>query len=679
MRFLRLFPREHTRDVPYRPPREVFAYSNGFRLLVTFFRTYVWPYKLPLIVYLVFTTFNACSVYLMSYYGKVVIDDILRIDVPKVEIFHGRRTEPYRAETPAPPPGFAASDAAVRAIDAPAGQEARRTEARLSETYRAETASSRPPDAGRRLFLLFLIYLGTVVALNFGARFSVNARHNVAHKMTVHLRDDIHRKVVGLSSSYHQSTTPGRLMARILSDVDALQAHLLNVVAVFVSQTIMFLVGFAIVIPQDWRCGLVVLLAAGPYIYVMQRARPRMKFFNREVRHSNACLWGLVSQKMDAIKAIFAYGRERAEIRNFFRLSAVMQRDALSAQRVGASIGRFAHVLTTVATQGIFLYCTVRVLNGSMTLGKMMFIYGASANLFTPIVQLTVTYTNLSFVFVIMQRLASTLQNRHEILDAPGAVEFPRPMSSGISVENLSFRYSDDAPPALSNISLFIPRGRWLCIMGASGSGKTTLLSLLARLCDPTSGRITVDGISLQNIRQRSLHTSMALVPQEAQIISGTVRSNIIYGTPGAEPDRIMEAARAADCHDFIMNLPVRYETVIGEKGMTLSGGQRQRISIARALITHPEVLLLDDCTSALDAATERKIQETLTRLMDGKTAVIVSQRVSMAMRCDTIIVLEDGCVIERGTHDELVHRGGFYSKLVDAQTGHLNAEPLAS
>ena len=657
----------HTRDVPYRPPREEFSYANGFRLLKQFFLGYFWPFKSRLVVYLLSVTLTACSVYLLSYYGKVVLADILRINVPEVVAEVSR---PVTAAHGGLPWGDARrTTAGAAAADAPSATP-RAAEGRQSETFRAQNASRRPAGAGRWLFVLFLVYLATILALNAATRAGILSRNYVAHHMTIRLRDDLHRKILALTVGYQQTVTPGRLMARILSDVDGLQTHLLDVLSLVVSQVTMLVVGFAILFALDWRCACVVMVAAVPYFLVMRKSRLAMRFHNREERHTNACLWGFVSQKLDAMKAIFAYGREKSEALNFFRLSAVLQRDAIAKQRISAGVGLFAQVLTSTVCQGIFVYCTLRVLNGDMSLGQMMFINGATVHLFTPVVQLTQAYMRFTFVLVIMQRLASMLENPHEIPDAPDAVDFPCPLKDAIVAENVSFRYAPSLPPTLTDINLSVPRGKWVCIMGPSGTGKTTLLNLFSRLYEPTSGRIAVDGIDLADIRQRSLHSHMALVPQEAQIIGGTVRSNIVYGRPRTEPRDIMDAAKAADCHDFIMKLPVQYETIVGERGSTLSGGQRQRISIARALLTRPEVLLLDDCTSALDAATERKIQETLASVMAGKTAIIVSQRVSMAMRCDEIVVLENGTISERGPHAQLVRNGGFYARLVATQTG---------
>jgi subfamily B ATP-binding cassette protein MsbA len=205
--------------------------------------------------------------------------------------------------------------------------------------------------------------------------------------------------------------------------------------------------------------------------------------------------------------------------------------------------------------------------------------------------------------------------------------------------------------------------------MGPSGSGKTTLLHLLSRLYEPTFGEILIDDIPLNKIQQLTLRRAVGIVPQEAQIFSGSMRDNICYGRPDATNEQIMDAAKAAQMHDFILEMKVQYETLIGQKGTSLSGGQRQRLSLARALLTNPELLILDDCTSALDANTEQKIQETLAKILVGKTAIMVSMRVSMAMRCHKICVIEDGRVTEFGSHEELLKHNGFYARLYHQQT----------
>jgi ATP-binding cassette subfamily B protein len=298
-------------------------------------------------------------------------------------------------------------------------------------------------------------------------------------------------------------------------------------------------------------------------------------------------------------------------------------------------------------------------------------------------------FSQLSFVLqrlrISLLRVAGVLDREVEITDDPNAVEFPRPIRHGIEVRNLAFTYpaaklsrevdesSAEPPippePVLRDVSFSVPAGTWLCIMGASGCGKTTLLHMLSRLYVPQKGEILIDGIDLQKINLLSLRKAVGVVPQEAQIFSGSMKENISYGFPDASNEQIMNAAKAAQMHDFILEMKTQYETLIGQKGASLSGGQRQRLSLARALLTDPELLILDDCTSALDANTERKIQETLAQILVGKTAIMVSQRVSMAMRCHKILVLEDGLVKEYGTHRELLQKHGFYSKLFSQQT----------
>jgi ABC-type multidrug transport system fused ATPase/permease subunit len=300
-------------------------------------------------------------------------------------------------------------------------------------------------------------------------------------------------------------------------------------------------------------------------------------------------------------------------------------------------------------------------------------------------------FTQLTFVLqrlrIALVRVAGVLDHPVEIVDSPHAVDFPKPLKKGIELKNVSYAYpvfsgdkdgngaEDDnlpkppAEPVIKDINLFIPAGTWLCIMGSSGAGKTTLLHLLSRLYEPTYGKILVDGIDLKDIKMLSLRHALGIVPQEAQIFSGSMRDNICYGLPDATNQQIMDAAKAAQLHDFILEMKVQYETLIGQRGTSLSGGQRQRLSLARALLTNPELLILDDCTSALDAATEQKIQETLAKILIGKTAIMVSQRVSMAMRCHKIAVLENGVISEYGTHQELLERKGFYAKLFSQQT----------
>ena len=661
-------PRYRIRDVSYRPSREDFGNSGSWNLILEFFINYMWPWRMKLVLFAVVAILNACAQYLMPYYAKIVVDDILMINrvietfVPSRNTTSGMRSYDMAAFKDR------ADETMLGAHEAPI-EIGRATDGNLSESYRKYGSHPRNANAGGRLLILFIINISTVIVLNYMWRKALILRHKIGIAISLKLREDMHRKIMSLSSIYHKTTTPGRLMARILSDVDQVRDHLTSSFEIAASQTVMFVVGLIILLSLNWVCTLIVVVAMVPYSIAMYKSRVALQTQHREIRHTNACLWGLATQKLDAIKAIFAYGREVFEKINFFRLSSVMQRDTIKAQHISATVGHSAQVISALTTQGIFVYCAHCVIIGSMTLGEMMFIQSAVASLFVPVLNLTQLSITLANMLVLTQRITTTLRNPNVITDVENAKPFPAPLRKGIRFDDVSFAYSENTPMVLKNLSFFIPTGSWVCIMGPSGSGKSTLAGLFVRLYDPVSGAIYVDDVLLEEMHMSDVRLHMTLVPQESQILSGSVRENITYGYPTATPNAIMATAKAADCHSFIMNLPVKYETIIGEKGTTLSGGQRQRISIARALLTNPEILVLDDCTSALDSKTERNIQKTLSAQMKGRTSVIVSQRVSMAMRCNLIIVLEDGKISEMGTHSELVASGGFYSRLHKQQT----------
>lgn len=648
--------RIHHRNVPFRPPYERSDRTVGqVGLLLRFSKRYLLPQRRAILLCIILTTLNMCGAYyLMAYYSRFVVDRILVISTdaaggPRLERRVDQRI--WASEKPAVT-SYLPSDGVGR---------------RLDDTG---AWSQRPPNATGWLLSVFFAYLATVVGLNLMARFSARRQIEVGQSITARLREDMHRKVLELPLSYHAAQNPGRLLARIVADVEHVQNWMMHVVIHLFSHLLLVVVGFLLLFSIDFRLGLIVLVLTPLYAAIRRLTRRYVKRLGQELRHTNSCMYGLTSQKIEGIKAIQAYGREEQERLVFHQMAACFLRDTLLQQKLGAAISQTSQIISSVGSNGlVFLYGMHLALQGELTLGQVLYAYGTAASLFAPVLQLSQMDVMITNLLVVLRRMTEVLDKPNPIIDAPDAAPLPIPLRRGIRLERIRFGYDTEMDPVLHDVSLKIDAGSWLCLMGPSGSGKSTLLQLMARLSDPDDGEIRFDGIPLRRIRLASLRRRVALVPQEAQIISGSIRDNICYGHPDAEPRNIMDAARAAELHDFIMTLPVQYETLIGERGTTLSGGQRQRLSLARALLTDPEVLLLDDCTSALDANTEQRIQATLARILKGKTAVIVSQRVSMARKCDRIAVLDDGIVSEYGSHDELVAGGGFYARLYSQQT----------
>ncbi len=637
-------------NIPYRPPLDQDRWTGGgaWYPVLRFLAFYLKPHRWTTLAGIMLLSLNACTGYLLGYYSQIVVDRILVVQTVTVSSTHQPDTH--------------------TAVQDRRPVKTRTRHGALHERTRIRFASTRPAGAGAALFGMFVVFITTLISLNIAARYAVTLRINTSREITCTLRDNLHRKVLSLSKSYHERHPPGRLLARILSDVDVMRQLLMQTVYQTGHQIIMIAVGVGILLSIDGRMVLCFMAVLAPYVWLVRYFHSRMTPVHRETRHTNSCMYGYTSQKLDAVRAVLAYGREAHERLVFRRLAHCMFRDVIVHEGFSAGLNMWAGMITSTVTLGLFLAGARMVLGGDLTLGRMLFAYSVTATLFTPVIGLTQITTSISSLMVLAQRLMQIMEEPVDIQEESGAIDFPAPLRDGIAVRNVRFGHSPGEEAALRGISLSIPVGKWVCIMGPSGSGKSTLLHLITRLYDPQEGQIHVDGTPLSRFKFGTLHRHMALVPQEAQIFTGSIRDNITYGDPDATPHKIMEAAKAAECHDFIMEMPIQYESLVGERGTTLSGGQRQRISIARALLTRPEVLLLDDVTSALDADTERRIQETLARLMHGKTAVIVSQRVSMAMRCHKICILSGGVITEEGSHAELLARKGYYANLFEQQ-----------
>ena len=485
------------------------------------------------------------------------------------------------------------------------------------------------------------------------------------HMMGANMERDMRQKLFDhyekLSFSYYDQNNSGQMMSKLVSDLFDIAefAHhgpenlFISLVKIIGSFVFLFLINWRLAIP------LIVLVLCMLFFSMRQNRRMQATFLDnrRKIGDVNASL----QDTLAGIRVVQSFANEDIE-REKFRKSN--QRFLLSKDANYRCMGGFMG--SNLFFQGL-MYLTTLVFGGYLIAeGQMqaadLAMYALYIGIFISPIQILVELAEMMQKGLSgFQRFTAVIETEPEIEDAPDAQPLPA-VRGDVRYENVSFHYSDDDTPVLSNVSFHIPAGRSIALVGPSGSGKTTICSLLPRFYDVTGGRVTIDGHDVRGVTLESLRSQIGIVQQDVYLFCGTIRENIAYGKPGASLEEIIDAAKKANIHDFIESLPDGYDTFVGERGARLSGGQKQRISIARVFLKNPPILILDEATSALDNESERWIQQSLTELAKNRTTITIAHRLSTIRGADEILVVADNGIAERGTHEALLAQGGMYA-----------------
>jgi ABC-type multidrug transport system fused ATPase/permease subunit len=482
------------------------------------------------------------------------------------------------------------------------------------------------------------------------------------------LRTELYAKLQRQSLSYFHNRKTGDLTSRVVNDVDVLQDIAVHGTDEVIDSGLNFIGVCAIIVALNWRIGLLILLPVFAVAVSMTYYNTRIRPLYRAIRDRLGDISARLTENLNGIHVIKAFAKEPAEAGRFRGTTQVYFDENMKAIRTRSIyfpatmfIGSFSNVVMI----GVGAWF---VLNQMMTLGTLVAYRGYWWQLMGPLFALSRINDMVQRAIAAGSRVFELLDEPEEIQDAPDATELDT-VRGDVQFNNISFAYRE-RDDVLRNISLHIKPGQSLAIVGPSGSGKSTILSLIPRFYDPQEGAILVDGHDLRTVTQQSLRSHIAVVLQDTFLFNETVLFNIKYARPKATMEEVIAAAQAANAHGFIEELPQGYDTEVGERGVKLSGGQKQRISIARAFLANPQILILDEATSAVEPESEFIIQEALERLMKGRTTFIVSHRLSMVRGADNIAVIDGGRIIELGNHAELMQNGGLYAEMYRMQMG---------
>jgi len=489
----------------------------------------------------------------------------------------------------------------------------------------------------------------------------------IAQHISFDLRNRLYNHIQRLSFSYHDRTQTGQLISRCIEDVSSIQqftgSGLVELIQIF-----LLLIGVtALLLMLNPKLAAIALLPMVPLLFMTIRFGERVGDMFYAIDQAVGSLSSRLQENVVGVQVVRAFAREHYEIGRFDETNRDVYETRIHIYREWSRIMPTSHFLVGLSTILILWFGGNMVLRGEMTLGEMVAFNGYLIMIAEPARQLVWLVNIAGEAGAGLKRSFDVLDQPSEIESPPDAVVLPS-ISGRVEFQNVNFRYKGEAGNVLQDINLAVEPNQIVALIGPTGSGKTSLIGLIPRFYDISEGAILVDGTDIRQVELPSLRRQIGIVLQTSLLFSDSIRDNIAFGRPDASIDEVVAAAKAAQAHEFILELTEGYDTVVGERGITLSGGQRQRVAIARALLLDPRILILDDSTSSVDIQTERLIQQALDRLMDGRTTFVIAQRLSTVRRADQILVLDQGQIAERGSHAELLAQDGLYREIYELQ-----------
>jgi subfamily B ATP-binding cassette protein MsbA len=519
-------------------------------------------------------------------------------------------------------------------------------------------------DVGRLSLAILVLYVTKGVSSYFSTTLVADAGQ---HAVT-DLRNALYEHVLRQSFSFLGRSTTGSLMSHITTDVEKIQAAVSELAGDLLKEGLTILGLLGVLFYMDWRLALLSLVGMPLAFHPLVRLGQRLRGSNETSLRRWRDISEILQETISGFRVVKAFGMEGFEIRRFRRAASRLLHVNMRITRTTAVLPPLMEAVGGLALIGALFYGSYSIRDGHITTGAFVAFLTALFAMYTPIKRLSRVNATLQAALAAGSRVFEVLDRRDEVPQVDGAAVLPR-MRGEIEYRSVGFRYADGHGSILRNVSFTAHPGEVVAIVGTSGAGKTTLVNLLPRFYDVSEGAVLIDGIDVRQATLASLRGQIGLVAQDTVVFNDTVRANIAYGLEDVDEARVESAARAAFAHDFILDMPRRYDTVIGERGSRLSGGEKQRIAIARAILKDPPILILDEATSALDAGSERLVQSALANLMRGRTTLVIAHRLATVRDADRIVVLAGGEVREVGCHEELLRReGGLYSRLHELQ-----------